>query len=41
LDTVTDLFSISAALRTRGYSESDIEAIMGGNFLRKLRQALP
>ncbi len=41
LDTVTDLFSISDGLRTRGYSDSDIEAIMSGNFLRKLHQALP
>lgn len=41
LDTVTDLLSIGAALRSRGYAEADIEAILSGNMLRKLRQALP
>jgi membrane dipeptidase len=41
LDTITDLLIIGDALRERGYSESDIEAILSGNVLRKLRQALP
>lgn len=41
LDTVTDLLTIADALRERGYAEADIEAIMSGNMLRKLRQALP
>lgn len=41
LDTVGDLWSIGGGLRKRGYSEEDIEAILGGNMLRKLRQALP
>jgi membrane dipeptidase len=41
LDTVTDLWSIGTALRERGYTEADIAAIMGGNMLRKLREALP
>lgn len=41
LDTVTDLLTIGDHLRTRGYAESDIEAILGGNWLRKLRQTLP
>ncbi len=40
LDTVMDLWSIGDALRGRGYSESDIEAVLSGNMLRKLRQAL-
>lgn len=40
-DTVTDLYKIAGALRERGYAESDVEAIVSGNFLRKLRQALP
>ena len=32
---------IAEALRQRGYEEEDIAAIMSGNMLRKLRQALP
>lgn len=41
LDTITDLLTIGDHLRTRGYAEGDIEAILGGNWLRKLRQTLP
>jgi membrane dipeptidase len=41
LDTVTDLLKIGDALTARGYALSDVEAIMGGNMIRKLRQALP
>lgn len=41
LETVTDLLTIGTALRERGYSDADIEAILGGNMIRKLRQALP
>ena len=41
LDHVGDLTKIAAALRGFGYDESDIEAIMGLNMLRKLREALP
>ncbi len=41
MDTVTDLWKIGDGLRERGYSETDIEAILGGNMLRKLRQSLP
>lgn len=41
LETVTDLWTIGTALRERGYSDADIEAILGGNMVRKLRQALP
>jgi membrane dipeptidase len=41
LDTVTDLLKIADALKVRGYSSTDIEAVMGGNMIRKLRQALP
>jgi membrane dipeptidase len=41
LDTVADLLTIGTALRERGYSETDIEAILSGNMLRKLRAALP
>jgi membrane dipeptidase len=41
IETVTDLWYINEALRTRGYAEEDIAAILGGNMLRKLRQSLP
>ncbi len=32
---------IGEGLRKRGYSETDIEGILSGNFLRKLRETLP
>ena len=41
LDTIADLPKIAGALKARGYTEADIEAIMGGNWLRILRRALP
>lgn len=41
LDTVGDLWWLGSGLARRGYSSTDIEAILGGNFLRKLRQTLP
>jgi membrane dipeptidase len=41
IDTVADLLKIADVLRGRGYSEADIEAVMSGNMLAKLRQALP
>jgi membrane dipeptidase len=41
LDSVADLPKIAAGLAARGYAPSDIEAIMGGNMLRKIREALP
>ena len=41
LDTLTDLLHISASLRERGYTDAEIEAIMSGNMLRKLRAVLP
>jgi membrane dipeptidase len=40
-DTVADLAKIGDALRARGYAEEDVAAVLGGNFLRKLREALP
>lgn len=40
LDTVADLGKIGDLLRERGYGESDIENILSGNMLRKLRQVL-
>ena len=41
LDTVTDLWRIGELLEMRGYTSSQIEAILGGNFLRKLNAVLP
>jgi membrane dipeptidase len=41
LDSVSDLPKIAAGLAARGYAQADIEAIMGGNMLRKIREALP
>lgn len=40
-DTISDLLTIADGLRQRGYAEADVEAILSGNMLRKLRQALP
>ncbi|HEY72099.1 MAG TPA: peptidase M19 [Thermoflexia bacterium] len=41
LDTVADLVRIGPALNEAGYSEEDITAVLGGNWLRLLREALP
>jgi len=41
IDTVTDLLRIGDALRAYGFSDADVEAILGGNFLRVLGGALP
>lgn len=41
LDTAGDLLEIARAMRVRGYDEAAINAIMSGNFLRKLRECLP
>jgi len=41
IDTAADLGLIGGALKERGYAESDIEKIMGGNWIRILRQSLP
>jgi membrane dipeptidase len=40
IETSGDLLEIAKVLRERGYEESAIEAIMGGNWLRKLRASL-
>jgi membrane dipeptidase len=40
LTSVADLQKVVGLLRARGYSEGDVEAIMGGNWLRLMRQAL-
>ena len=41
IDTVADLARIGPALGGLGYGEGDIAAILGGNWLRVLRAALP
>jgi membrane dipeptidase len=41
IDTVADLLIIARALQARGYAPEDVEAVMGGNWLRILRRALP
>jgi membrane dipeptidase len=41
LDTVADLGRIGPALAERGYSSEEIEAVLGGNWLRLFRAALP
>lgn len=40
LDTIADLQKFPALLAVRGYSQSDIEAVMHGNWLRVFRQML-
>ncbi|MFB3922183.1 MAG: dipeptidase [Terriglobia bacterium] len=39
LNTIADLQKIPAILRNRGYTETDIEAVMRGNWLRYFRRA--
>lgn len=41
IETVADLVKIADALREAGFAPADVEAIMGGNWLRVLRQGLP
>lgn len=41
IDTIADLPRVAEALSQRGYTDDAIEAIMGGNWLRVLRQCLP
>ena len=41
LDTIADLHKLADFLQPRGYSDSDIEAILGGNWLRYLQENLP
>lgn len=40
-DTVADLHIIGPALAKLGYADKDIELILGGNWLRLLREVLP
>lgn len=39
LDTIADLQKLPAILKHRGYSEADVEGIMGGNWVRFLKDA--
>ena len=41
LDSVADLRLIGEVLAARGYNQADVEAVLGGNWLRTLRKALP
>ncbi len=41
IDTVADLQALAALLTARGYKEEEVAAVLGGNWLRVLRQALP
>jgi len=41
LDSVADLQKLAPLLSSRGHSQSDIAAILGGNFLRFLGESLP
>ncbi len=41
LDSVADLPKLADVLKGGGYKKADVEAVMGGNWLRRLREALP
>ena len=41
LDTIADLQMVSSKLIERGYSEAEVENVLGGNWLRFLRKHLP
>ena len=41
LDTIADLRKLADFLQPRGYSDSDMDAIFGGNWLRHLQENLP
>jgi membrane dipeptidase len=41
IETVADLKRIGEALARKGYPDRDIEKILGGNWIRVLRQVLP
>ena len=38
VETIADLQKLPAILRKRGYAESDVELVMGGNWIRFLRE---
>ena len=41
IDTIVDLHKIGDLLQSRGYSDADIAAILGGNWIRHLNENLP
>jgi membrane dipeptidase len=41
IDSSSDLWGLKDCLQARGFSDDDVQAILGGNMLRKLRQVLP
>ena len=41
INTIADLRNLPAILASRGYSSSDTESVMHGNWRRLLRAALP
>lgn len=41
LDTIADLHALAPVLSQRGYNESDIQNILGGNWVNVLRKGLP
>ncbi|PJH76593.1 MAG: peptidase M19, partial [Anaerolineae bacterium CG_4_9_14_0_8_um_filter_58_9] len=41
VDTIADLQKLDSILASRGYSDADIGAVLGGNWLRHLRETLP
>lgn len=40
-DTIADLWLLRDALQERGFKEEEVRSILGGNFVRLTRQALP
>src|SRR3984893_7136412 len=40
LEDASKMPALAAALRKRGYSEADVEKVMGGNFLRVMKQVI-
>jgi membrane dipeptidase len=41
IDTIADLQKLAALLSDKGYATEDIAAILGGNWISKIRQVLP
>jgi membrane dipeptidase len=41
LDTIADLPKLASALAARGYADTDVAAVMGGNWISFLRRRLP
>nr|MCU0481327.1 dipeptidase [Anaerolineae bacterium] len=40
LNTIADLWGLKEALAKRGYSDTDVSAILGGNMLRQIQTSL-